>query len=155
MDIQPRDFQKCSCLSIILAKRTACLCLKSYRVVTALPAELSGNEVSAVGGGGIRRVEANLAKVAGKSSALNLPALKPLLHFCRLCSVFDADTHFAESHVFVYCLNLLKMRFTSCDLPAIGGERLLGWGRLWGTEAGDLLKGSAAAVPRQALSDGG
>lgn len=47
------------------------------------------------------------------------------------------------------------MRFTSCDLPAIGGERLLGWGRLWGTEAGDLLKGSAAAVPRQALSDGG
>lgn len=107
MDIEPRDFQKCSCLSIILAKRTACLCLKSYRVVTALAAELSGNEVPAVGGGGIRKVEANPAKVAGKSSALNLPALKPLLHFCRLYSVFDADINFAESHVFVYCLNLL------------------------------------------------
>jgi len=57
------------------------------------------------------------------------------------------------------------MRFTCCDLPGFRGERLVGWGRLWGTEAGDILKwvmlgvtalGSCtAAGPGQALSDRG
>lgn len=63
VDIKPRDFPKYSCLSIILAKIIAAFCLKNYRILTVLAAELFGNEVPAGGGGGIQEVEANLAKV--------------------------------------------------------------------------------------------
>lgn len=70
---------------------------------------------------------------AAEKPALNLPAL---LYFCRLYSLFAAEIHFAESRVFVYYLNLLKVRFTSCDVLGFRGERLVGWGRLWGQRQG-------------------
>lgn len=87
----------------------------------------------------------NLAKVRCRSAVLRLQG--SLLRVAcsevsvvTICSVFATGTNFAESCVFVCPLNLLKMRFTSCDVPGFGGERLPGWGRSWGTEAGDFLK---------------
>lgn len=63
--------------------RMACLCLKSYRTVAALAADLFGKEVPAGGGGGIWKVEANLAKVRCRSlysgcrkACSELPALR-------------------------------------------------------------------------------
>lgn len=65
------------------------------------------------------------------------------LYFCRLCMAKRVSVANTESSGFVYYLNLLKMRFISWDLWGLIGEWLLGQGRLWGTEARDLLEGSA------------
>lgn len=52
-----------------------------------------------------------------------------------------------ESSGFLYYLNLLKMRFISWVPWGFTGEWLLGQGRSWGTEAGDLLGEVLGAVP--------